>query len=97
MNTFFHYCYEGDIINVKSYYCLNYPYIDIRWKHDKIFKFCCKAVEAMDGYNEIFTNQAKKILEVIMFIRNLSCMYHVVVKDNKLIEWDIKKQIIITI
>lgn len=97
MNSFFHYCYEGDLINAQKIYHENYPYINIRWKNDKIFKFCCKAAQDMDGYNEIFTKQAKNIIQVILFIRNLCKLYHIQIENDKLIDWKIQKQISIII
>ena len=96
---FFHYCYEGDYDNALKTYYDKYPVnsISIRWKNDKVFKFCCESAQDMDGYSDRFTEHAKKLIKIIKFLCDLCPLYHIKVIDNKLIEWKIQKQIIITI
>jgi hypothetical protein len=95
---FFHYCYEGDIYNAKQLYYENYPYLNISWKKDKIFRFCCKSAQDMYGYNDIFTNHAKKLIIIIKFLSSICNNYSIKIENDKLIEWKIQdNKIIITI
>lgn len=95
-NQFFNYCFKGDIINAKLIYFSNDD-INVRYKNDKIFRFCCEAAKNMDGYNDRFTNHSKKLIDVIKFLCELCNDYKVYIDNNHLIEWKINKIISIKI
>ncbi len=94
---FFHYCYEGDYNNALKIYYNKNSLIDIRWKNDKIFKFCCESAIDMHGYNDRFTEQAIKLIKIINFLSELCPLYEFHLENNKLITWKINKNIIIKI
>ena len=92
---FFSYCYEGEIDKAKELYFNNHEYINIRKNNDKIFKFCCQASIDMCEYNDKFNEQSKNILKVIIFLCELCNYYKIEIQNNKLINWNIEKHIII--
>ena len=94
---FFHYCYEGEFESAKDIYYQNVEEIDIRYKKDKIFCFCCQSVIDMDNYNERFILHAKKLLNILKFLCMICNKYKIIIENDKLIDWKIENKIIIKI
>ncbi len=92
---FFSYCYEAELEKASEIYYNNK--INIRWNNDKIFKFCCQSAQDMYGYNERFTQHSVKLLNTIKYLASLCSDYNIKIINDKLIDWNVKKQIIITI
>ena len=92
---FFSYCYEAELEKASDIYYNNK--INIRWLDDRIFKFCCESSQDMYGYSERFTQHSIKLLDTIKFLVSLCPDYKITIDNNKLVEWNVKKQIIITI
>jgi hypothetical protein len=96
---FFHYCYEGEFESAKDIYYQNVEAIDIRYKKDKIFRFCCQSIIDMDNYNERFILHAKKLLNILKFLCMICNKYKIIIENDKLIDWKVenKKEINIKI